>query len=114
MAALISAAASFKKQNGTLTITSDRKSIHWTPSTPPGGSPTWQIAITEIANFQQSPASSAKASVKFLVQHPGSAAQEDYIFRFTSPTAAKEEKEAVISALSEIISALKKASTQGS
>jgi transcription initiation factor TFIIH subunit 1 len=114
MSTLISAAASFKKQNGTLSITSDRKSILWTPSSPPGSAATWHIAIPDIANFQQSPATSAKASVKFLVQHPGSSAQEDYIFRFTSPTSAKEEKDAVIGALSEIISALKKATAQAS
>jgi transcription initiation factor TFIIH subunit 1 len=114
MTTLISAATAFKKQNGTLSITSDRKTVLWTPSAPRGGPPTWQIATTDISAFQQSPASSAKASVKFLVQLPGSSTQEDYIFRFTSPTTAKEEKEAVIGALSEIVSALKKAAGQTS
>lgn len=43
---------------------------------------------------------------------PGATALEDFIFRFISPTAAKEEKEAVIGFLSDIITSLKKAAAQ--
>ena len=114
MATLISVATLFKKQNGTLSITKDRKTVLWAPSAPAGASPTWQLPIADIANFQQSPAANPKPSVKFLVQRPGIAEPEQFIFRFVSLNNPAAEKEAVISVLSEIISALKKASGQPS
>jgi transcription initiation factor TFIIH subunit 1 len=111
MTGLISAATLYKKQNGTLSIANNRKSIQWVPSGP-GPVQALEIATADIANFQQSPASSAKASVKFLVHQPGTTGQVEHVMRFTSPVSAKQDKEAFIAILSEVISALKKAAAQ--
>lgn len=58
-------------------------------------------------DLQKSPATSTRVSVRIVVQPPGAAGPENHDFRFTSPTAAKAEQEAMVDALSKIISSLR-------
>jgi transcription initiation factor TFIIH subunit 1 len=58
-------------------------------------------------DLQQSPATSAKVSLKIVVQPPGAAAPENHVFTLTSPTNARAELTAIIDPLKEIIAGLK-------
>lgn len=105
----MSVTAAIKKQNGTLSITSDRKTIIW-DATPSNSAATITIAIANVTNFQQSPVTAKNASVKVIFQLPDAPEKDDYVFRLTSST-AKEDKEGIVSVLSEILTAQKKAAT---
>lgn len=61
----------------------------------------------QTTDLQQSPATSAKVSIRIVVQPSGAAAAENHDFRFTSATAAKAEQEAIVGALKEVISNLR-------
>ncbi|KAF2423077.1 hypothetical protein EJ08DRAFT_457726 [Tothia fuscella] len=110
---VLKASATYKKQNGTLSLSEDRRSIFWTPSLPPSAAPSLKISATDILNLQQSPASSPKASLKVIVQPSGASTPENHVFTLTSPTTARAELTAILDPLKEVISALKTVPVSG-
>jgi transcription initiation factor TFIIH subunit 1 len=131
MAPTIRASVLYKKQDGTLSITKDKQLVLWTPATPLGSAPTLKISVSDVASksyialshhsalrlargsdnaipdLQKSPATSAKVSVKIIVQLPNSSSPENYVFAFTSSTAARAQQESVVEVLRDVIAARK-------
>ncbi|KAH8725136.1 hypothetical protein GQ44DRAFT_739917 [Phaeosphaeriaceae sp. PMI808] len=84
-----SAAAQYKKQDGTISVSLDGKTVSWASAT--GASPSLSITIVDIGNLQQTPATSAKASIKIVV--PDTAPQPgNFTLTFTSPTARDDQQ----------------------
>lgn len=98
--------ASYKKQDGILSVSKDNRTVLWTPAQPPGAPPTLTIAVSDIANLQQTPASSAKVSIKIV-------ATESYVLAFTSPT-ARDDQVAITNTLRTAIEAAKNRSAAAS
>jgi transcription initiation factor TFIIH subunit 1 len=89
------AAVSWKKQNGTLSISTDSKYLFFTPSN--ASSPAVTIPVADVTNLQQTPESSPKVALKVFVK------DESHVFSFTSEGKARKEQEAVTDALRNII-----------
>ena len=87
------AAVSLKKKDGILTISDDRKYLFWTAATPPGGSPSVTVPISDITNLQQTPESSPKVALKVFVK------DDNYVFSFTHTTNARKEQETITETL---------------
>jgi len=102
-------AASYKKQNGVIAISKDRKSISWTPSEAKIAAPTLVISAANITNLQQTPESSAKVMLKIFSQDPGQSEPVSHVFTFTSSTDARGEANAIKDALANVIQAQKAA-----
>jgi len=98
------ASVAYKKKDGALTISADKKYAFFTPKTPPNSSPAVTIPVADITNLQQTPASSAKVALKVFVK------AEDYTFYFTAKDGARREQEAVTEALRSSIAASKASS----
>jgi transcription initiation factor TFIIH subunit 1 len=83
------AAALYKKQDGRLSLSADGKTVSWKAN----GSnlPPLLIAVSDIANLQQTPEKSAKVSIKIVLQKPSAAEPENHTFSFTSPTARADQ-----------------------
>ncbi|KAK8253252.1 hypothetical protein HDK77DRAFT_174817 [Phyllosticta capitalensis] len=96
--------ASYKKQDGVLSISKDNRTVLWAPSAPPNAPPTVTVAVADISNLQQTPATSARVSIK-IVTSPDS-----YVFVFTSPT-ARDDQAAITNTLRSAIEAHKARST---
>ncbi|KAL4976683.1 hypothetical protein BDW66DRAFT_134569 [Aspergillus desertorum] len=105
-----SGSATYKKKDGTLTMSSDRQSVSWIPAVG-GASGTITIPVAQITNLQQTPASSPKVMLKIFALPPNnpSAAPEQYIFSFTAGATARAEADAIKDALSAAIQAAKSA-----
>ncbi|KAJ2891953.1 hypothetical protein MKZ38_010506 [Zalerion maritima] len=89
---------SYKKQDGFITLSSDQNSVVWGPL----GAPTSQtLAITDITNLQQTPATSTKVILKIIAK---TAAGEpaNHLFHFTSPD-ARAEADAFKTILSQLV-----------
>ena len=119
--------ASYKKRDGTLTLSGDSKSVIWTPLGVPGGPPTLKLAVSSVTSryvnpdevnraenadcslpdLQQTPASSAKVMLKIFTQCPGALAPETHVFSFISAVSARVEADAIKDALSVAIHAIK-------
>lgn len=99
------ATVSYKKKEGVLAVGDDSKYLFWTPSAPPGASPTVTIQIADITNLQQTPESSPKVALKVFVK------EENYVFSFTDKQNARKEQEVVTDTLRNVISASKAAPT---
>lgn len=93
------ASVSYKKQDGTLVLSADRKYLFFTPATPPGSSPAVTIPVNDITNLQQTPESSPKVALKVLVR------DDNYVFSFTGKINARKEQENVTDALRNVIAA---------
>ncbi|KAH7135957.1 RNA polymerase II transcription factor-like protein [Dendryphion nanum] len=79
-------AAQYKKQNGTLVLSADSGgTVSWTSSSADNPHPSLTIAVPDITNLQQTPASAAKASIKII-------AKESYTFTFNSATARDDQQ----------------------
>ena len=102
-------AAAYKKQNGTIAISTDRKSVSWTPSQPANASPMLVLSASNVTNLQQTPESNPKVMLKIFTQHPGQTESLAHIFTFTSATAARSEANSVKEALASVIQAQKQA-----
>ncbi|KAF2460402.1 RNA polymerase II transcription factor [Lineolata rhizophorae] len=100
------ASASYKKQDGTLAVSEDKKTVAWTAAAA-GSSPALTASVADITNLQQTPATSAKVSTKLFVQRPGAAAPETHVFTFTSTANARAEQAAITDALRQGIEAHK-------
>jgi len=97
------ATVNHKKKDGVLAVSDDSKYLFWTPSAPPGSSPTVTITIVDITNLQQTPESSPKVALKVFVN------EESYVFSFTDKQSARKEQEVVTDTLRNVISASKAA-----
>ncbi|OAL53965.1 RNA polymerase II transcription factor-like protein [Pyrenochaeta sp. DS3sAY3a] len=97
------AAAQYKKQDGTVAVSADGKSVAWKSAN--GALPPLAIAIADIANLQQTPATSAKASIKIVVQEPSPQAG-NYTLTFTSAN-ARDDQQAITGSLRKWIEASK-------
>lgn len=91
----------YKKKEGSLTVSDDIKYVFWTPSAPPGASPTVTIPIADITNLQQTPATQPKVALKVVVK------EDSYVFSFTHATDARKEQEGITDTLRDRIAALK-------
>lgn len=102
-------AAAYKKRNGIIAISRDRKSVSWSPDEPPDATPLVVISAASITNLQQTPESSAKVMLKIFVQDPGKLEPIAHVFNFTSAKSARDEANSVKEALANVIQAQKAA-----
>ncbi|KAF2770551.1 hypothetical protein EJ03DRAFT_326438 [Teratosphaeria nubilosa] len=101
MSPSIKASVSYKKKDGSLTVSDDKRYLFWTPAQPPGASPSVTVPVADITNLQQTPESSPKIALKVFIK------EESHVFSFTSKNAARKEQEAVTNTLRDIIAANK-------
>ncbi|KAL7802434.1 hypothetical protein V8C44DRAFT_284521 [Trichoderma aethiopicum] len=94
----------FKKKEGILSFTSDRKAITWTPAS--GGPATVSLPVTSITNLQQTPDSSPKVMLKIFEKTEGATDPVTYLFHFNTPD-AKAEAQAVKDLLSRLLADLR-------
>jgi transcription initiation factor TFIIH subunit 1 len=97
----------YKKQEGVLAISKDRKSVSWSPSSPPNASPTLVITADTMTNLQQTPETSAKVMLKIFAQAKGQTEPVAHVFNFISPRDARIEANAVKDALTTAIQNVK-------
>jgi len=102
----IQASVSYKKKDGYLAVSVDKKYVFWTPTQPPGSPPAVTIPVADIINLQQTPESSPKVALKVFIK------EESHVFSFTSKDVARKEQEAVTNSLRDIIAANKAAATE--
>jgi transcription initiation factor TFIIH subunit 1 len=97
----------YKKQEGVLAISKDRKSVTWSPSSPPNASHTLVITADTITNLQQTPESNPKVMLKIFVQMKGQPEAVAHLFTFVSSKDARAEANAVKDALATAIQNVK-------
>ncbi|KAL2133591.1 hypothetical protein VTI74DRAFT_2066 [Chaetomium olivicolor] len=100
--------ASYKKKEGILTLTDDRRALIWTPM-PATGPPTVSLALDNIMNLQQTPDGAPKVILRVIEKpkpsaDPGAAPQQ-FLFQFLSPTDARAEANAIRDLLSQLLAA---------
>ncbi|KAI1472008.1 uncharacterized protein F4812DRAFT_449785 [Daldinia caldariorum] len=105
--AIPTGAAAYKKKDGILTLTPDRKNVTWTPNSAPGGPPTVSLQISNITNLQQTPDTAAKVMLKIFDKPPGSAEPVAYLFHLNSPSDPRAEANAIRDLLSKILAEAK-------
>ncbi|KAI0884811.1 uncharacterized protein GGS22DRAFT_200482 [Annulohypoxylon maeteangense] len=101
--ALPTGAAAYKKKDGILTLTPDRKNVIWTPNSAPGGPPSVSLSISNITNLQQTPDSAAKVMLKIFDKPPGSSDPSTYLFHFNSPSDPRAEANVIRDLLSKLL-----------
>ncbi|VBB83791.1 Putative RNA polymerase II transcription factor B of subunit 1 [Podospora comata] len=101
--------ATYKKKDGVLTLTEDKKFLIWSPL-PANGPPTVSLALERILNLQQTPDTAPKVILK-VIEKPKSTEEGQagaaFLFQFTSPTDARAEANAIKALLSQILSELR-------
>jgi transcription initiation factor TFIIH subunit 1 len=97
----------YKKQEGVLAISKDRRSVTWSPSSPPNASHTLVITADTITNLQQTPESNPKVMLKIFVQTKGQPEAVAHLFAFVSPKDARAEANAIKDALATAIQNVK-------
>ncbi len=97
------AAASYKKQNGIVAISKDRRSLSWSPAQPPDASPSLIVPVANIGNLQQTPETAAKVMLKVYDKQPGQTETVAHTFTFTSSTDARTECNAIKEVLARAI-----------
>ncbi|KAF1931459.1 uncharacterized protein M421DRAFT_348135 [Didymella exigua CBS 183.55] len=95
-----SAAAQYKKKDGTLFVSADATTVSWE-----GGGPGLAIAIADIGNLQQTPATAAKSSIKIVVVESSPLAG-NHTFTFTS-AAPRDDQQMIRGLLQKGIEAAK-------
>ncbi|KAJ4359593.1 RNA polymerase II transcription factor B subunit 1 [Didymosphaeria variabile] len=91
------AAAQYKKKDGKITISADSRTVSWKAN---GGDLAVDVEIAAITNLQQTPATSAKASIKIVVQQPDQT--DNHTFTFTS-AAARDNQQSITAVLRKCI-----------
>ncbi|KAL1591731.1 RNA polymerase II transcription factor B subunit 1 [Paraconiothyrium brasiliense] len=81
------AAAQYKKKDGKITVSADGRTVSWKANS---GDLAVDVEIAAITNLQQTPATSAKASIKIVVQQPDQT--DNHTFTFTSATARDDQQ----------------------
>ncbi|KAK6954993.1 hypothetical protein Daesc_002623 [Daldinia eschscholtzii] len=105
--AIPTGAAAYKKKDGILTLTPDRKNVIWTPNSAPDGAPTVSLSVSNITNLQQTPDTAAKVMLKIFDKPPGSTEPVAYLFHFNSPSDPRAEANAIRDLLSKILAEAK-------
>ncbi|KAJ5089437.1 General transcription and DNA repair factor IIH subunit tcf-29 [Penicillium argentinense] len=98
--------ASYKKKDGTLTLTADEQTLTWTPAV--AGPLALSIPVTTITNLQQTPASNPKVMLKVFgvaTSAPSNSTAEAYTFLFTAGPDARPQADAIKDTLSTRINA---------
>ncbi|PHH76091.1 hypothetical protein CDD82_4139 [Ophiocordyceps australis] len=80
----------FKKKDGILTLTPDRRTLTWTPNT--GGPPTVSLPVASITNLQQTPDTSPKVMLKVFQKSETGGDAVPYLFHFNTSEARAEAK----------------------
>jgi transcription initiation factor TFIIH subunit 1 len=93
----------YKKQEGVLAISKDRKSVLWTPASPPNASPVLIITADTMTNLQQTPETSTKVMLKIFAQARGQTEPVAHVFNFISSKDARSEANAIKDALTTAI-----------
>ncbi|KAH8697574.1 putative RNA polymerase II transcription factor protein [Talaromyces proteolyticus] len=107
-----SASASYKKKDGTLTVSKDHTSISWIPAAGgAGGAVT--VAVKSMTNLQQTPANNPKVMLRIFAQENDAPEPHVYIFTFKPGPNARAEADAIKDVLSVAITAAKAASIPG-
>ena len=96
-------ATEYKKQQGTLAISKDRRSVIWTPSDGSGKVAATSIDVTKVTNLQQTPPNKPRVILRIFVKESATGEPVPYDFRFTSTTDARAEANVLRDAISEII-----------
>lgn len=99
--------ATYKKRDGTLSLSKDSKILFWTPVSPPGSRPALEIPVSTITNLQQTPVTNPKVMLKVFAKGPSQAAVDIHVFSFTALSNPRAEADAIKDALSKIISTTK-------
>lgn len=99
MPPIFKATVSYKKKDGILRISDDKKNLFWTPAG--GDSPAVTIRVGEITNLQQTPATSKSIALKLVV------GDESYVLQFTHKEEARKEQEQVTDTLRDLVAAKK-------
>ncbi|KAI4620908.1 hypothetical protein J4E83_005271 [Alternaria metachromatica] len=103
------AAAQYKKDKGRVAVSADGKTVSWKSTSGAANAPApWSIAIADIGNLQQTPATAAKASIKIVVPEPAPLAG-NHTLTFTSAT-ARDDQQNITSLLRKWIEASKQQS----
>ncbi|KAJ6090162.1 General transcription and DNA repair factor IIH subunit tcf-29 [Penicillium sp. IBT 16267x] len=101
-----SAAVSFKKKDGSLSLTEDEATLVWTPAEASVSG--HKIAVSTITNLQQTPISNPKVMLKVFATAPNAPPNSEAIaftFLFTTPTNARAQADAFKDALSARVNA---------
>lgn len=96
-----SATAAYKKKDGSLTVADDLQYVFWTPAAPASSPPSVTVAVTDITNLQQTPATSKAIALKVVV------GESSYVFTFTHKDHARKEQERTTEVLRNIIATAK-------
>ncbi|KAL5429033.1 hypothetical protein PMIN07_006008 [Paraphaeosphaeria minitans] len=91
------AATQYKKKDGKIIVSADGRKVSWKSNS---GDLSVDIDIAEVTNLQQTPATSAKASTKIVVQRPDQT--ENHTFTFSS-AAAREDQQTITGLLRKCI-----------
>ena len=89
----------YKKQEGVLALSKDRKAVSWSPASPPNASPTLVITADTITNLQQLPETNPKVMLKVFAQAKGQPEPMGYVFNFISSKDARSDANAIKDAL---------------
>src|SRR2546423_12036494 len=89
----------YKKQEGILALSKDRKAVSWTPAAPPNAPPALAIMADTITNLQQLPETNPKVMLKIFAQAKGQTEPVPYTFNFISSKNARSEANAIKDAL---------------
>ncbi|KAI1104445.1 hypothetical protein F4804DRAFT_307313 [Jackrogersella minutella] len=100
--AIPTGAAAYKKKDGILTLTPDKKNVIWTPNSAPGGPPSVSLSVSNITNLQQTPDTSAKVMLKIFDKPPGNPEPTAYLFHFNSPSDPRAEANVIRDLLSKL------------
>ncbi|CAI7598530.1 unnamed protein product [Penicillium bialowiezense] len=106
-----SGAASYKKKDGTLAISTDELSVSWNP-TAAGAAKSITITVASITNLQQTPAGNPKVMLKIFAQAPDApagTAPEAYTFQFTAGADARAQADIIKDTLSARVNSVKSA-----
>lgn len=99
----LSASTEYKKQEGTLSISKDRRSILWTPPNNSNKVAAVSIDAAKVTNLQQTPPNKPKVILRVFVKEAASTEPVPYDFRFTSASDARAEANVLRDVISEII-----------
>ncbi|KAH8819943.1 hypothetical protein F5884DRAFT_31057 [Xylogone sp. PMI_703] len=108
----IRASTLYQKNEGTLSISKDQRSLLWLPlKDSPENLVT--ISIADITNLQQTPESAKKVMLKVFEKIPSSTEPVTHLFHFNSPANPRGEANAIKDALTTLISEIKTNDVKG-
>ncbi|RKF62962.1 General transcription and DNA repair factor IIH subunit tcf-29 [Erysiphe neolycopersici] len=107
MASLVKGSAAYKKKDGIISITKDKSSVMWSPSSTNSNEKAITIAVSDITNLQQTPESAAKVMLRIIQKLPSSVETITYQFHFNSPSDPRGEANSIKEVLTSAISTIK-------